>query len=195
MWEEKLRRMEREIKAELGGMEQSNEDACRAARLAEETLRTEQACKKDAEQQKMHLLGKQISHLTIQELEKLEVIQFQSQQRTRHRRDDLLHEDREALEKRVQKLEHDAKCKVCLERAADYVLVPCGHRICGGCCAKMAERSARVQAGGTEYSSPRVTPRAGAGTPRSGPGVRAGAGIALHCHMCRACVEQSIRIY
>ena len=77
--------------------------------------------------------------LSIKELEQLEAVQVMATRRTRKQKDVMVQAELARLERRVAKLEEERKCKICLERPADHVFIPCGHRCCAACLPKVRQ--------------------------------------------------------
>ena len=136
-WEDRLRVFQREVQSEFCKMEAFHDVQQSVMAQKEEMLARREAEQRVVEEHKMQLQGLGLDKLSISELEQLETVQVAAVRRTRKRKDVLVQQELARLQERVQGVEDERKCKICLENTAGIVLAQCGHRCCEQCCQRL----------------------------------------------------------
>ena len=138
-WEDRLRIFQREVQREFCAMEAYCNDQENSLAHATSKLQRKEREQRVVEEHKAQLQGHGLEKLSIKELEQLEAVQVMATRRTRKQKDIMVQAELARLERRIAKLEEERKCKICLERQADHVFMPCGHRCCAACLPKVSE--------------------------------------------------------
>ena len=135
-WEDRLRIFQREVQREFCAMEAYCNDQENSLVHATSKLQRKEREQRVVEEHKAQLQGHGLDKLSIKELEQLEAVQVMATRRTRKQKDVMVQAELARMERRIAKLEEERKCKICLERPADHVFIPCGHRCCAACLPK-----------------------------------------------------------
>ena len=138
-WEDRLRIFQREVQREFCAMEAYCNDQENSLVHATSKLQRKEREQRVVEEHKAQLQGHGLDKLSIKELEQLEAVQVMATRRTRKQKDVMVQAELARMERRIAKLEEERKCKICLERPADHIFIPCGHRCCAACLPKVRQ--------------------------------------------------------